>query len=220
MDLDQRLHHGIAALARRVPKGSALAALLFFFVLAPAAAQTGKPSRPASKGCAWEKIADAQAGLAAWVQRCDYGFRRIDFLFKDRALSQRFSDGGDPYPVVEAFEQQPGESPQAAMKRVFLAHTDPALAARCMLVPYHAHRTPAGARHYTFEPKPDYRRELRKKESPDEVGDPPCGDWGIAPDGIQYFEARPGGKARRIFFVRVGQDEPLFDEMTLQPLLP
>ncbi len=49
--------------------------------------------------------------------------------------------------------------------------------------------------------------------------DPPCGDWGDSPDGIQYFEAQPSSGARKVLFVRVGQDQPLFDERTLR-LLP
>ena len=68
------------------------------------------------------------------------------------------------------------------------------------------------------EPSPapieQYKKELDKKSSADEIGDPPCGDWGDAPDGIQYFEAQPG--ARKVLFVRVGQDVPLFDEKTLR----
>ena len=58
------------------------------------------------------------------------------------------------------------------------------------------------------------RRSSTRKADPNEVGDPPCGEWGDAPDGIQYFEVQPG--ERRVLFVRVGQDEPLFDEKTLR----
>ena len=54
------------------------------------------------------------------------------------------------------------------------------------------------------------------KQNPDEVGDPQCGDFGDSPDGIQYFEVQPG--ARKVLFVRVGQDIPLFDEQTLRLL--
>ena len=194
-----------------------LAAALMAAAL-PAVAQPDRPSRPPSKSCAWEKAADAAVGLEAWVQRCDYGFRKIDFLFKGNALAMRFSDGGAPDPVVEVFAQRPGESPAAAIKRVYLEHTDTALAARCRLVAYKAYKPTASTRRYVFAPNPAYRKELKAKESPDEVGDPPCGDWGIAPDGIQYFEARPTSKARKVLFVRVGQDEPLFDEQTLRPL--
>jgi hypothetical protein len=54
--------------------------------------------------------------------------------------------------------------------------------------------------------------------SPDEVPDPQCGPFGDAPDGIQYFEVHPG--ARKALFVRVGQDDPLFDEKTLRLFEP
>ncbi len=96
-----------------------------------------RPSRPPVKGCAWEKASDAALGLEAWVQRCDFGFRKID-----------------------------------------------------------------------------------RKADPNEVPEPPCGDWGTAPDGIQYFEAHPSSNARKVLFVRVGQDEPLFDEKTLRLVPP
>ena len=187
-------------------------------VALPAAAQKGAPSHPPFKNCAWERVSDATVGLAAWVQRCDYGFRKIDFLFKGNALAVRFSDGGEPDPLVEVFGRQPGESPEAGVLRIVRERTDAGLAARCNVVRFNFGKLPAGARRYTFAPNPAYRKELKAKQDPNEVGDPPCGDWGIAPDGIQYFEVRPLDKARKILFVRIGQDEPLFDEQTLRPM--
>ena len=190
---------------------------------APAAraAASGAPSRPPDKNCRWEKLADPVVGLAAWVERCDYGFRKIDFLFQGRSLAIRYSDGGAPEPVIDVLDLQPGETVAAGLRRVFDANTDRVLAARCVLAPYRGvgEKRPAGAKRYTFVPEPKYAKELRKKADPNEVGDPPCGDWGDAPDGIQYFEvpAADAG-ARRVLFVRVGQDTPLFDERTLRVL--
>jgi hypothetical protein len=93
------------------------------------------------------------------------------------------------------------------------------LAARCVLAPFPGPpKPPAGVERYTFVPDARYQKELDAKRNPDEVGDPPCGDWGDAPDGIQYFEAQSG--SRRVAFVRVGQDTPLFDENTLRLLPP
>ena len=40
-----------------------------------------------------------------------------------------------------------------------------------------------------------------------------------APALIQYWEAHPSSTARRVLFVRVGQEAPLYDERTLR-LLP
>jgi hypothetical protein len=175
------------------------------------------PSRPPSKGCVWEKISAASAGLEAWVQRCDYGFRKIDFLFDKGALAIRFSDGGGPDPLVETFDLLPGETAVAAARRIFAAHTDKALAARCVLAPYRD-TPPPGKRRYTFVPNVVFAKELARTARRDEVGDPPCGEWGEAPDGIQYFEVH--ARARKLLFVRVGQDVPLFDEKTLRLIVP
>ncbi len=179
-----------------------------------------RPSRAASKDCAWEKLADDALGLAAWVQRCDYGFRKIDFVVKGKSLAVRFSDGGAPDPVVDVIDLNSKETPQAAIKRDFAAHTDSALAHRCVLASYRGVAARPGVLHYTFVPRPAYRKELRAKARPDEVGDPPCGERGETPDGIQYYEVPVAKAARRILFVRVGQDEPLFDEKTLRVIMP
>ncbi|HVT03759.1 MAG TPA: hypothetical protein VHL58_10355 [Thermoanaerobaculia bacterium] len=69
---------------------------------------------------------------------------------------------------------------------------------------------------YTFVPDAAYAKELKAKADPNEIPDPACGDWGDQPDGVQYFEAQPATGARSVLFVRVGQDEPLFDEKTLR----
>jgi hypothetical protein len=75
---------------------------------------------------------------------------------------------------------------------------------------------PAGVRRFTFMPDAAYAKTLAAHAKKDEVPDPPCGDWGIAPDGNQYFEAQPGRAADKVMFVNAGQDAPLFDEQTLR----
>jgi len=184
-----------------------------------AQAQTSKPSRPAAKGCAWEKLSDAAVGLDAWGQRCDYGFRKIDFVFDGNALAERY-DGGKPDPLVEVLDLKPDESEQAGLTRLFGEHTDKALAAKCVLKPYKYYKaSPHGVKRYTFVPNATYQKQVDATQDPDEVGDPACGDWGDAPDGIQYFEVQAASKsALRVLFVRIGQDEPLFDEQTLKIL--
>jgi hypothetical protein len=191
---------------------------LFFLAAALAAAAT-KPSRKPLKGCKWEKLSDPAAGLEVFVQRCDYGFRKIDFLIEKNALLIRYSDGGKPDPVVEVFDLKDGETPETGIPRLFAERTNKFLVARCRLAPYRDGKPPAGSKWFTFEPEPGYAAELRKKADPNEVGDPPCGDWGTAPDGIQYWEAQPASGVRKVLFVRVGQDTPLYDERTLR-LLP
>jgi hypothetical protein len=180
------------------------------------------PSRAAEKGCAWEKLSDAGVGLAAWVQRCDFGFRKIDLKFSKNSLAIHYSDGGELDPLVDVYDLKTGETPEAGIERLFRERTEKAVAGRCVLAPYRDQflKTPPGARRFTFVPDKAYDRELEAAGPPDGVPDPPCGDWGDAPDGIQYWEVQPAAGARRILFVRVGQDRPLFDEQTLRILPP
>ena len=176
------------------------------------------PSRPAVKGCAWERLSDTALGLSAWVQRCDFGFRKIDWLARDSSLLIRYSDAGDAAPesLIDVFALQPGEAAEAGIGRIYASQTPAPLARRCRIAPW-AGKTPAGVKRYQFVPDATYRKELETKASPDEVPEPPCGELGEWPDGIAYWEAQAG--ATRVMFVRVGQDEPLFDEQTLR-LLP
>src|SRR5689334_2677402 len=87
------------------------------------AAGAAEPSRRAPEGCKWEKLDDAKLGLSGWIQRCDYHGRKINLYAKDNALLQHYSDGGEDDKLIETFELQPGEKPEAAIKRVFDAHT-------------------------------------------------------------------------------------------------
>ncbi|WP_258051873.1 hypothetical protein [Mesorhizobium sp. INR15] len=160
---------------------------------------------------------DQKVRLAAWAQRCDFGFRKIHFEFAGNALAIKYSDGGDAEPLVELFDIHPGETAEAALQRLFLEKTDKAISARCVLTPYTEGTKPAGIKRYTFSPDAAYTKELKALANPDEIPEPPCGEWGVAPDGIQYFEV-PAGEGRKLLFVRVGQDEPLFDEQTLRVL--
>jgi hypothetical protein len=185
----------------------------------PAARPAAKPSRKPEKGCRWEKLTDAVVGLEVFAQRCDFGFRKIDFLFGENGLLIRYSDGGKPDPVIEVLDLKDGESPEAGVARLFSERTSRFLASRCRIAPWRESRPPAGAVRFTFEPDAAYGAELKRKADPNEVGDPPCGDWGAAPDGIQYWEAQPASGSRKVLFVRVGQEAPLYDERTLR-LLP
>ena len=194
---------------------SQFVAIVFLSIGLAVNAQTDAPSRAASKNCKWEKLANASVGLALWAQRCDYGFRKVSLEFKGNTLAVRFSDGGEPDPLIDVFDLLPGENAQSGVKRIFAAHTDKAIAARCVLTSAPG-VSPAVAKRYTFVPDVVYRKELKAKANPDEIGEPPCGDWGTMPDGIQYFLAWPSAsKVRKVLFVRAGQEAPLFDEKTL-----
>ena len=205
----------------------ALAALLLTSVLAtPAFAAAGapdrfaKPSRAAEKGCTWERFSDAGMRLEAWVQRCTFKDRKIDFVAAKGSLAQRWSDskGAAPDPLVDSLDLKPGETPEQGIRRLFDAHTDATLAKQCVLSAYKdpmKAKPPAGVKRYTFYPDAALAKALKARQDPNDVPDPPCGDWGDAPDGIQYWEAQPASGVPKVLFVRVGQDTPLYDEATL-----
>ena len=206
----------------RILRASASIPILIGLLTAADAAGAPKkdrPSRRAIKGCKWSKLSDSTLGFEAWIQNCDFGFRKIDLFVKGNSLYDRYSDGGEPSPLVDVIDLLPDETPEAGIKRVFAAKTDLRIASRCVMKPFKDDRPPAGVKRYTFVPDRAYGKELAARADPNEVPDPPCGDFGDAPDGVQYFETQPASGARKILFVRVGQDEPLFDEQTLK-LLP
>ena len=191
--------------------------------LAPAAALAAPPplvpSHPAFDKCEWKPFSDPDLGLETLVMNCDYGFRKIDWVRAGDALAIRYSDGdGKPDPLIEVIARNDGETAKDAIVRTFKAHTDAKLAARCVLAPYKGDRPPAGVTRFNFVPDAAYAKELKKTQRDDEIGDPPCGDWGDAPDGIQYFEAPANADARAVLVVRIGQDDPLFDEKRLRVL--
>ena len=110
--------------------------------LAVAAPPNAGPSRAAEKGCVWEKLSDAKIGLEAWVQRCDFGFRKISFLFVGSSLAVRYSDGGAPEPLVDVHSLDQGETPEAGVKRFFAARTAKNLVARCVSEPIQVPKSP------------------------------------------------------------------------------
>jgi hypothetical protein len=176
-------------------------------------AEADVPSRPAIEGCTWRQITEMNNGLTSWVQSCDFGDRKIDMSFDNGNLVQTYSDGGDAEPVVQVFKVNEGETAQAAMQRAFGEKTDAATVAKCVIAPFDGNEKLEGGDQFSFVPNADYAAELAKTATADEVPEPPCGEVGVWPDGIQYWQGKDGDGY--VMFVTVGQDAPLFDEKTI-----
>jgi hypothetical protein len=185
---------------------------------APGKATADKPSRPADDGCKWERFSDPSLPLDAWVQRCHFGDRKVDVVVVDHSLAERFSDlKSAPVKMIDVFDLQPGETPEQGIRRLFAEQTDKKLAAQCVLAPYHeSGKVPAGVKRYSFVPNATLAKALKAKADPNDVPDPACGDFGDQPDAIEYWETQPANSRTRVMYVRVGQDQPLFDEATLR----
>jgi len=202
-----------------MPK-TAFYSLLLAFCACASFARAGEspPSHAAVKGCSWQHLADAKVGLAAWVQQCDFGGRKTTFSLRSGGLVLHYSDGGDEETLVEVHPLEAGESLEAGMRRLWAAGVSPAELEHCKLVPYRDSVPPAGVKRYTFLPDAAYAKQLEANTDPGDIPEPPCGERGFAPDGVQYFETHPNSKVRAFLFVQAGQDEPLFDEQSLQLL--
>lgn len=204
----------------------ALLAASLLLVASPAPAADKPPSRAAYKGCAWQHLSDASLGLAAWVQHCDFGFRKIDLVAKHNTIVERYfnKDGsaypGEPDAVIHVFDLREGETPEAGIQRIFVEQTqDKTLTSQCVVKPYNDSSTPAGILRFVMVPNAAYQKTIDARPPSTDIPAPPCGEWGEGPGGVSYFEAQPSRNARKVLFVLVGQEAPLFDEDTLR-LLP
>jgi len=111
-----------------------------------------------------EKISDATLALDAWVQRCDFGFRRSNLFVKQK----RNHEPVFPTGVIPTRRRGPGlkegESPESGIKRVFAEHTpDKNLVARCVLAPNRDDKPPKGVQRFTFVPDKAFQKELDAK---------------------------------------------------------
>lgn len=197
----------------RLLPAALLTSTLLLSPLAPAAELPAKPARTNLTQCQWVKDSDAGIGLAAWTMTCQYDDRVIDHRLHDNGLWEHYSAGEKEQRLVEVIPRAKDEDDRKAITRHFLAHTDTRIGPRCMIAPSPEKSKRRGVTRYTFVPDAAYAKEVKKNSKPDEVGDPPCGDYGESPDGIAYYEAQAGSGA--VLFVVVGQDDPLFDQDTL-----
>ena len=202
-------------------RAAALTALAACAALA--AAPAAPPSRPAGKGCQWKVFTSAELGLSVPYQRCDFGYRVIDFLEVPgrKSLYLSMEDTGKKaslYPVVTVHEMKADETPDAAIRRVAFGKLSRYKRKHCVVVAKYLAYLGQGKAAFTISPDEKYAAEAEAASS-GEIPDPPCGDQGELADGLAYFEFHPIENPSRFLFVSAGQDTPLFDEAALK-LLP
>lgn len=192
---------------------TALAAFAAF-----AAAPPPLASRPAETGCAWRLFSSPELGLEVPVQRCDFGFRVIDFGAGKTSLYQSMRDAGqkeDVYPVISMFEKKADETPDEAIRRVAFKKLTRYQRRHCSVTARHVPYLGLSKSAFTITPDEKYAAEVAEKAGTD-VPPPPCGDLGESADSLTYFEFHAMENPRRFAFVSAGQDTPLFDESRLK----
>ncbi|UPT72823.1 MAG: hypothetical protein M0D55_12930 [Elusimicrobiota bacterium] len=185
---------------------------------APEASAEPVPPRPAGKGCLWRTLSAPQIGLEALVQRCNFGYRTIDFAAGKRALIQIMQDAGkdeDLYPVVVMYEKKEDEAPDDAIRRAAFGKLSRYQRKHCRVVAKHVPHLGLSKAAFTIEPDEVYAEKIAKENGTD-IPPPPCGDMGISFDGVSYWEFHAMENPRRFAFVNAGQDSPLFDETGLK----
>lgn len=186
------------------------AALLSSTVLAA----EGEPSRAPLEGCAWEQISDAGTGMTAWVQSCDFGDgRTLGYAFDGNRLVQKSSDFEELVPVAEVFDIKAGETATDALKRVYAELTEPGIAKRCVLKQETETELPAGIARYSFVADAELQKELDATTVEGDIPETRCGPYGMTYESVRHFQTIEG--ADKLVFLDLGQDDPLFDDMTL-----
>lgn len=175
-------------------------------------------SRPPEKGCAWKLFSSPELGLEVPCQRCDFGFRVIDFGAGKSSLYQSMADTGkkeDVYPVITMFEKKADEGPDEAIRRVAFKKLSRYQRKHCLVVAKHVPHLGLSKSAFTISPDEAYAAKVAEKAGTD-VPPPPCGDLGESADSLTYFEFHALENPRRFAFVSAGQDTPLFDETRLR----
>ncbi|MFI5350828.1 MAG: hypothetical protein ACHQ2Z_14870, partial [Elusimicrobiota bacterium] len=173
------------------------------------------------EGCGWTRLNSPELSLALLYQKCDFGFRRIDFeasgkegqvfeLYLDTATRARSRQ-----PVITVFAKEAEESPKAAIERIAFPKLSRHARKHCAVAAKKLEFIGAGKKAYTIMPDDELAAETAKKAG-DGVPEGACGPLGYQPDGLGYFEFHSGENPTRFVYVDFGQEEhPLFDEKSL-----
>jgi hypothetical protein len=191
---------------------SLAAALL---LAAAVSAQAVEASRAPDKGCVWTRL-NAPA-LSLLYQKCDFGFRRIDFAASGGQVFEISLDTAtrrqSRRSVITVFAKKAKESPEAAIERV--AKLSRRAREHCRVAAKKLGFLGLVKKAYTILPDAAFAAEAAKKAG-DGVPEGACGPLGDQPDGLGYFEFHPAENPRRFVYVDFGQEEhPLFDERSL-----
>jgi len=195
-----------------------LAALLSVMALSAYAAQ---PSRPPEEGfgCVWQPFESRELGIRLLVQNCTDPSMHYEFSAKDGWLEEhRPSDPVTfgPAQIVRLLTKPADQPIAAAIQQQFVATlTDPAAKASCRVGPFKNAEVKAnGKQLFTIMPTGAYAKKI-DRELQKEPRDFGCGEFGGG-QSTAYFEYHPGESKTKFLYVDTGQDEPLFDQDSIE----
>jgi len=198
-----------------------LAAMLLCLLILGVAASAAEPSRPPEQGfgCVWQQFESKELGIRLLVQNCTDPRIHYEFAAKDGWLEQhRPSDPVTfgPAQIIRVLSKPADQKIEDAIARQFIATLpDRHAKASCKVRPF---KNPAvkgtGKLLFTILPTGAYKKKIdaELRESPRDFG---CGAFG-AGQATTYFEYHPAESKTRFLYVDAGQDEPLFDQASIE----
>lgn len=178
-----------------------------------------EPSRQALENCQWNNFSSLNSNFSFLYQSCHFGSRIISFKQEGNVILENIIDPNskDSFPVIEIFSKNQGESFAQAFERLFITKLDSYKAKHCILA--ELEKTPdlplkANIIRLKLAPDKEYTEQLDLLEKGNtDIPPPPCGDYGVLPDNLSYFEIHRSNP-NLFIWVLIGQETPLFDEQS------
>ena len=195
------------------------------FCLAALPAGATEPSRPPEQGygCVWKPFESAELGIRLLVQDCTDPRIHYEFSAKDGWLEEhRPSDPVtfNPAQIVKVLSKPADQPIATAIQQQFVATlTDKEARASCRVRPFKNPEVKGqGKLLFQIMPTAAYAKKI-DKELQQEPRDFGCGEFG-AGQSTAYFEYHPAESKTRFLYVDTGQDEPLFDQDSIELIGP
>ena len=196
-----------------------LLTLLFF--LTGLSAQAAQPSRLPEQGygCVWKPFESQELGIRLLVQDCTDPNIHYEFSTKDGWLEEhRPSDPVTfgPSQIIRVLRKPADQPIVAAIQEQFVATlTDKEAKASCKVRPFKNVEVKGKSKQlFTIMPTGAYAKKI-DKELQQEPRDFGCGEFG-AGQATTYFEYHPAESKTKFLYVNTGQDEPLFDQASIE----
>jgi hypothetical protein len=193
--------------------------LLVLVVVAVRPAAAAEPSRAPDPGCRWETFASPGLGIQLLVENCsDPSMHYVFSLNGDWLEQHRPSDDTTfgSHQIIRVLTKPADQPIEVAIRQKFIETLpDKAARASCKVAP--AGQTGVrgpGKILLEIVPSGAYAGVIARqlKEEPRDFG---CGEYGKGQANL-YFEYHPAQSKTTYLWVDAGQDEPLFDQNSIE----
>ncbi len=191
--------------------------LLVGLVLAVRPAAAAAPSRTPDQGCIWENFESAKLGIRLLVENCSDP--RMHYVFSangDWLEQHRPSDDTTfgSHQIIRVMTKPADQPIEAAIRHQFIATlTDKAARASCKVAPTKDTGVQGNGKILReIVPSGGYARMIDRQLKPRDFG---CGEYGKG-QATLYFEYHPAESKTKYLWVDAGQDEPLFDQNSIE----